>query len=285
MDHYGTMDKLREAFDTFVENLPFYGFAVLCTDHPEVQALAARVTDRRRITYGFNLQADVRAVNLRTDLSGAHFDVEIRRGKGEAPRRIEGLTLPMAGEHNVQNSLAAITVALELGATDDQIRASLAKFGGVKRRFTPVGDWVPSAGAAPVKIIDDYGHHPVEIAAVLKAGRAMQGDRPLIAVCQPHRYSRLSDLFEEFSRCFDQADHVLVAPVYEAGETPIPGITHETLVRSIQRHGHRSARALASLADLPEAVKAIAGPGAMVVCLGAGDITRYAGELAGKLQG
>ncbi|OYW84715.1 MAG: UDP-N-acetylmuramate--L-alanine ligase, partial [Hyphomonas sp. 32-62-5] len=201
MDHYGTMDKLREAFDTFVENLPFYGFAVLCTDHPEVQALAARVTDRRRITYGFNLQADVRAVNLRTDLSGAHFDVEIRRGKGQAPRRIAGLTLPMAGEHNVQNSLAAITVALELGATDEQIRASLAKFGGVKRRFTPVGEWLPATGGAPVKIIDDYGHHPVEIAAVLEAGRAMQGDRPLIAVCQPHRYSRLSDLFEEFSRC------------------------------------------------------------------------------------
>ena len=285
MDHYGTMDKLREAFDTFVENLPFYGFAVLCTDHPEVQALAARVTDRRRITYGFNLQADVRAVNLTTDLKGAHFDVEIRRSASEAPRRIEGLTLPMAGEHNVQNSLAAITVALELGASDDQIRASLARFGGVKRRFTEVGEWLPEAGGEPVKIIDDYGHHPVEIAAVLKAARAMQGDRTLIAVCQPHRYSRLSDLFEEFSRCFDQADHVLVAPVYEAGETPIPGITHETLVRSILRHGHRNAQALASLADLPAAVGKLAGPGAMVVCLGAGDITRHAGELPGKLKG
>ncbi|MFN3608612.1 MAG: UDP-N-acetylmuramate--L-alanine ligase [Hyphomonas sp.] len=285
MDHYGTMDKLREAFDTFVENLPFYGFAVLCTDHPEVQALAARVTDRRRITYGFNLQADVRAVNLRTDLGGAHFDVEIRRGAGEPPRRIDGLTLPMAGEHNVQNSLAAITVALELGASDEQIRASLANFGGVKRRFSSVGDWLPVAGAEPVKIIDDYGHHPVEIAAVLKAARAMQADRTLIAVCQPHRYSRLNDLFEEFSRCFDQADHVLVAPVYEAGEAPIPGITHETLVRSVQRHGHRSARALTSLGELPEVVKTLAGPGAMVVCLGAGDITRYAGELADKLKG
>jgi UDP-N-acetylmuramate--alanine ligase len=191
----------------------------------------------------------------------------------------------MAGEHNVQNSLAAITVALELGASDDQIRASLARFGGVKRRFTEVGEWLPEAGGEPVKIIDDYGHHPVEIAAVLKAARAMQGDRTLIAVCQPHRYSRLSDLFEEFSRCFDQADHVLVAPVYEAGETPIPGITHETLVRSILRHGHRNAQALASLADLPAAVRKLAGPGAMVVCLGAGDITRHAGELPGKLKG
>ena len=283
MDHYGTMDRLREAFDTFVENLPFYGFAVLCTDHPEVQALAARVTDRRRITYGFNLQADVRATNLRTDLSGAHFDVEIRRAPGTDVRLIRDFSLPMAGEHNVQNSLAAIAVALELGATDAQMRAALAKFGGVKRRFTPVGDWAQVAGKPAVKIIDDYGHHPVEIAAVLKAGRAMQGRGTLIAVCQPHRYSRLSDLFEEFSTCFDAADHVLVAPVYEAGETPIPGITSEALVNSIRRHGHKSAIALSGLAGLADAVRPLAGPGAMIVCLGAGDITKYAGELAGKL--
>ncbi len=282
MDHYGTMEKLREAFDTFVENLPFYGFAVLCTDHPEVQALAARVTDRRRITYGFNLQADVRAVNMRTDLGGAHFDVEIRRRDGSA-HHIGDLTLPMAGEHNVQNALAAIAVALELGATDDQIRSALGKFGGVKRRFTDVGDWVPEAGKAPVKIIDDYGHHPVEISAVLKAGRSMQGPGQLIAVCQPHRYTRLRDLFEDFSTCFDQADLVLVAPVYEAGETPIPGITHETLVNSIRRHGHKNAEALTGLDALPDRIRALAGPGAMVICLGAGDITRYAAELAGKL--
>ena len=283
MDHYGTMDRLREAFDTFVENLPFYGFAVLCTDHPEVQALAARVTDRRRITYGFNLQADIRATNLRTDLSGSHFDVEIRRASGGEVRLIEDFTLPMAGEHNVQNSLAAIAVALELGATDAQMRAALSKFGGVKRRFTQVGDWVPVAGKAPVKVIDDYGHHPVEIAAVLKAARAMQGAGTLIAVCQPHRYSRLNDLFEEFSTCFDAADHVLVAPVYEAGETPIPGVTSDTLVNSIRRHGHKSALALPGLAGLADAVRPLAGPGAMVVCLGAGDITKYAGELPGKL--
>lgn len=283
MDYYGTMDRLREAFDTFVENLPFYGFAVLCTDHPEVQALAARVTDRRRITYGFNLQADVRATNLHTDLSGAHFDVEIRRAPGADVRLIRDFSLPMAGEHNVQNSLAAIAVALELGATDAQMRAALAKFGGVKRRFTPVGDWVPVAGKPAVKIIDDYGHHPVEIAAVLKAGRAMQGKGTLIAVCQPHRYSRLNDLFEEFSTCFDAADHVLVAPVYEAGETPIPGITSDALVNSIRRHGHKSAIALPGLAGLADAVRPLAGPGAMIVCLGAGDITKYAGELAGKL--
>ncbi len=283
MDHYGTMDNLRGAFDTFVENLPFYGFAVLCTDHAEVQALAARVTDRRRITYGFNLQADIRAVNLTMDLKGAHYDVEIRRPGMATPRVIAGLTLPMAGEHNVQNSLAAIAVALELEATDEQIRSSLAKFGGVKRRFSQVGAWAPVEGGAPVQIIDDYGHHPVEIAAVLKAARAMLGQGQLIAVCQPHRYSRLRDLFEDFSTCFDAADHVLVAPVYEAGEAPIEGITHDALVRSIRRHGHKSAATLASLDDLAGAVRGLAEPGALIVCLGAGDITRYAGELAGKL--
>jgi len=283
MDHYGTMEKLREAFDTFVENLPFYGFAVLCTDHPEVQALAARVTDRRRITYGFNRQADIRAMNLKTDLNGAHYDVALRRPGSAMPRMIEGLTLPMAGEHNVQNSLAAIAVALELGATDEQIRKALAGFGGVKRRFTSVGEWTPVAGEAPVRIIDDYGHHPVEIAAVLKAARAMQGQEQLIAVCQPHRYTRLRGLFEEFSRCFDQADEVIVAPVYEAGESPIEGITSEALVASIRRHGHRSATLLPSLDALPDLIRERARPGGMVVCLGAGDITRHAGELAGKL--
>ncbi len=283
MDHYGTMDKVREAFDTFVENLPFYGFAVLCTDHPEVQALAARVTDRRRITYGFNRQADIRAVNLKTDLSGAHFDVALRRPGSAKPRMIEGLTLPMAGEHNVQNSLAAIAVALELGASDEQIRTALAKFGGVKRRFTPVGEWAPVEGEAPVRFIDDYGHHPVEIAAVLKAARSMLGQGQLIAVCQPHRYTRLRDLFEEFSTCFDPADEVLVTPVYEAGEVPIEGITADSLVASMRRHGHRSATALSSLDALADEIRKRAKPGGMVVCLGAGDITRYAGELVGKL--
>ena len=284
MDHYGSMEKLRDAFDVFVENLPFYGFAVLCTDHPEVQALAARVTDRRRITYGFNRQADIRAANLQTDLAGAHFDVALRRPGSAMPRMIEGLTLPMAGEHNVQNALAAIAVALELGATDEQIRNALISFGGVKRRFTAVGEWTPEAGKAPVRIIDDYGHHPVEITAVLKAARAMQGQGQIIAVCQPHRYTRLRDLFEEFSRCFDQADEVLVAPVYEAGESPIEGFDAESLVASIRRHGHRSVSMLESLERLPDVIRAHAEPGAMVVCLGAGDITRYAGDLVSRLE-
>ena len=283
MDHYGSMEKLREAFDTFVENLPFYGFAVLCTDHPEVQALAARMTDRRRITYGFNLQADVRATNLSTDIRGSHFDVDLRRGLSAATRRIPGLTLPMAGEHNVQNALAAIAVAVELGAGDDQIRAALGRFAGVRRRFTPVGEWRPLPDAAPVKIIDDYAHHPVEISAVLKAARALQPGGTLIAVCQPHRYSRLKYLFEEFSRCFDEADHVLIAPVYGAGEPALDGISHETLAMSVRRHGHRSVHVLASLEELPEITRKLAPPDSMLVCLGAGDITRHAGELATKL--
>ena len=283
MDHYGTMDALREAFDTFIENLPFYGFAVLCTDHPEVQALAARIIDRRRITYGFNLQADVRAINLTTDLSGAKFDVALRRPGSAQPRLIEGFTLPMAGEHNVQNALAAITVAMELGATDEQLRGALAAFGGVKRRFTDVGEWAPVAGDKPMKIIDDYGHHPVEIAAVLSAARDMVGDGQLIAVAQPHRYTRLRDLFEEFSTCFDAADLVLIPPVYEAGERPIEGITHETLAKSIREHGHKAALAIPSLDALPEAIREAGQPGGMVVCLGAGDISGHANALAGRL--
>ena len=191
----------------------------------------------------------------------------------------------MAGEHNVQNALAAITVALELGATDVQIRDSLAGFGGVKRRFTPVGEWTPKPGEAPVRLIDDYGHHPVEIAAVLKAARAMQNGGQLIAVHQPHRYSRLSDLFEEFSTCFDAADDVLIAPVYAAGEAPIEGIDHETLVASMHRHGHRSAQTLTDLDELPAVIRKMARPGAMVVCLGAGSISGHANALADTLAG
>ncbi len=281
MEHYGTMGALRAAFDTFVENIPFYGFAVLCTDHPEVQALAARVIDRRRITYGFNLQADVRAVNLSTDLNGAHFDVALQ---GSNPRIIEGLVLPMAGDHNVQNALAAIAVALELGAADDQIRTALAGFGGVKRRFTAAGEWTPTPGGRPVRIIDDYGHHPVEIEAVLAAARAMQGTGQLIAVHQPHRYSRLHDLFEQFSTCFDAADHVLIAPVYAAGEDPIGGVDAAALVLSMRRHGHRNAAVLADLDGVADTVRGLAKPGAMVVCLGAGSITVQANDLADALK-
>lgn len=277
MDHYGDMDTLREAFDTFVENIPFYGFAVLCTDHPEVMSLAARVSDRRRVTYGFNPQADIRAVNLRTDADGVHFDLAIRSRIGNA-HVISDLTLPMAGRHNVLNALAAIAVALELGAEADGIRASLSKFGGVKRRFTTVGNW------NGVRIIDDYGHHPVEIEAVLRAARDMQGDKRVIAVAQPHRYSRLKTHFEEFSTCFNEADTVLLSPVYPAGEAPIEGIDHETLAKSLLVHGHREARAIESLDDLPAILKDMVEPGDMVVCLGAGDITAHAGKLEENLK-
>jgi UDP-N-acetylmuramate--alanine ligase len=280
MDHYGSMEALRKGFDTFVENLPFYGFAVLCADHPEVQALASRIPDRRRITYGFNPHSDLWAVNVRSEADGSTFDLVLRaRGETDQTRWV-GLKIPMAGRHNVQNSLAAIAVARELGGTEEQIRAALLKFGGVKRRFTPVGEW------GKVKIIDDYGHHPVEISAVLRAARDVQGrDRRVIAVVQPHRYTRLRDLFEQFSTCFNDADHVIVAPVYAAGEQPIPGITSEALVKGLIDHGHRSARAIDSLAGLPDAVRSLVKAGdEMVVCLGAGDITAHANSLADDLK-
>ncbi len=280
MDHYGSMEALRKGFDTFVENLPFYGFAVLCADHPEVQALASRIPDRRRITYGFNPQADLWAVNVRSEPSGSTFDLVLRaRGETDQTRWV-GLKIPMAGRHNVQNSLAAIAVARELGGSEEQVRAALSKFGGVKRRFTPVGEW------GKVRIIDDYGHHPVEIAAVLRAARDVQGrDKRVVAVVQPHRFTRLRDLFEQFSTCFNDADHVIVAPVYAAGEQPIEGISHETLVRGLINHGHRSAITIDSLANLPQAIRAAVQSGdEMVVCLGAGDITAHANSLAEDLK-
>jgi len=280
MDHYGSMEALRKGFDTFIENLPFYGFAVLCADHPEVQALASRIPDRRRITYGFNPQSDLWAVNVKSEAVGSTFDL-VLRARGEADQtRWVGLQLPMAGRHNVQNSLAAIAVARELGGTEEQIRTALMKFGGVKRRFTSAGEW------NGVRIIDDYGHHPVEIAAVLRAARDVQGrDKRVIAVVQPHRYTRLRDLFEQFATCFNDADEVYVAPVYAAGEQPIDGISHESLVKGLINHGHRSARAIGSLAELPAVVRdAVKTGDEMVVCLGAGDITTYANALAEDLK-
>ena len=276
MEHYRTVDNLRAAFDTFVENLPFYGFAVLCIDHPEVQAMVSRVKDRRRITYGFNPQAEVRAESLRFHEGASQYDVVIAARGEQAVTRMSDLRLPMAGRHNVQNSLAAIAVAWELGASEPQIRAALAGFGGVKRRFTLAGEW------NGVRIIDDYGHHPVEISAVLKAAREVCQGR-IVAVVQPHRYSRLSDLFEQFSTCFNDADTVLVAPVYAAGEPPLAGFDHESLARSLTEHGHRRAAALEDLDVLPDAVRDEVKPGDMVVCLGAGDITVHANGLARRL--
>jgi UDP-N-acetylmuramate--alanine ligase len=275
LDHYGDYDAIRRAFDQFVEAIPFYGFAVLCSDHPEVQAMVSRITDRRIITYGFNPQADVRAFNLETSAAGTTFDVALRtRGRGVAGR-IEGLVLPMAGRHNVQNALAAIAVARELKAPDEAIRDALSRFTGVNRRFTVVGSW---NGAT---IVDDYGHHPVEIAAVLAAARDVAKGR-VIAVVQPHRYTRLRDLFAEFCVCFKDADAVLVADVYAAGESPIPDIDSTKLVESLRKEGHARVFPV-NRQSLAELVAAEAGPGDLVVCLGAGDITAWARALPDEL--
>ena len=278
LDFYGDFDGVRDAFLTFVENTPFYGMAVMCIDHPEVQSLVGNVTDRRIVTYGFSPQADIRATDLTYKSGIACFDVQVRDRRSDSETIIRNIELPMPGQHNVLNCLSAIAVALELGVKHNLIRDAFSGFEGVKRRFTRTGV------ANGVTVIDDYGHHPVEISAVLKAARAMQGQGQLIAVCQPHRYTRLRDLFEDFSRCFDQADHVLVAPVYEAGESPIEGFTHDSLVASILRSGHRGAETLDSLEELPAVLKALAEPGAMVVCLGAGDITKYAADLSANLS-
>ena len=275
MEHYGEFDTLRAAFDTFVENLPFYGFAVVCLDHPEVQALVSRVTDRRLITYGFNPQADVRIENLHFGNGGASFDAVFRSRTQEDDERWDKLFLPMAGDHNAQNALSAIAVARELGISEKQVRTSLENFGGVKRRFTHAGEW------NGVRIIDDYGHHPVEIAAVLKAGRQVCDGR-IHAVVQPHRYSRLHGLFEEFCTCFNDADSVYVANVYAAGEIPIEGVNREALVEGLARHGHRNAQPVA-WDTLAKTLKPNLEPGDMVVCLGAGDITFWAHSLADQL--
>ena len=273
MDHYGSFDALRAAFDTFVSNIPFYGVAVCCIDHPEVQALVGRIDDRRVVTYGFNPQADVRAVGLDYRDGRAEFDV-VLAAEGDV---LDRLSLPMPGVHNVSNALAAIAAARHMGISHDDIRRGLAGFGGVNRRFTRVGE------VGGVTIIDDYGHHPVEIAAVLKAARQATAGR-VIAVHQPHRYSRLHDLFEDFCTCFNDADVVAIADVYAAGEPPIEGADRDSLVAALRTHGHKRALALDSAEALPDLVRAEAAPGDMVVCLGAGSITQWANALPGQLD-
>ena len=276
LDFYGTFDKVRDAFRVFVENIPFYGFAALCTDHPEVQALIPRVPDRKIVTYGLNQQADVRATNVAIDPDGARFDVVLTDRATGAARTIEGVVLPMYGLHNVQNSLAAIVVAQQLGFSDEVIRAALAGFSGVKRRFTKTGE------AEGVTVIDDYGHHPVEIAAVLRAARsASRGN--VVAIVQPHRYTRLQSLFEEFCTCFNDADTVLVADVYAAGEQPIDGVSRDALVTGLLERGHRHVLAIPSPEALPELVQGLVKRGDMVVCLGAGSITTWAHALPAQL--
>ncbi|MCV3273897.1 UDP-N-acetylmuramate--L-alanine ligase [Roseobacter sinensis] len=273
MEHWGDFDTLRQGFLDFVSNIPFYGVAVCCTDHPEVQALVGKITDRRVITYGFNAQADVRAVNLRYEAGVAHFDIALQ-AEGIV---IEECSLPMPGDHNVSNALSAVAVARHLGMKGEQIRAALAKFGGVNRRFTRVGD------VDGVTIIDDYGHHPVEIAAVLKAARQATEGR-VIAVHQPHRYTRLSSLFDDFCACFNDADVVGIAEVYAAGEDPIEGASRDDLVAGLIRHGHRHARAVVGEDDLERLVREQASPGDMVVCLGAGTISTWANGLPDRLR-
>jgi UDP-N-acetylmuramate--alanine ligase len=274
MEHWGDFDNLRQGFLDFVSNIPFYGLAVCCTDHAEVQTLVGKITDRRVLTYGFNAQADVRAVNLRYEKGVAHFDILLQNEDA----KIEGCTLPMPGDHNVSNALSAVAVARHLGMKLDEIRDALAAFGGVNRRFTRVGE------VDGVTIIDDYGHHPVEIAAVLKAARQACDGR-VVAVHQPHRYSRLHSLFDDFCSCFNDADVVAIAEVYAAGEDPIPGASRDDLVAGLIRHGHRHARALQSEDDLERLVREQTQPGDMVVCLGAGTISAWANNLPARLSG
>jgi UDP-N-acetylmuramate--alanine ligase len=277
LDFYGNFDALRAAFQTFVENIPFYGFAALCIDHPEVQAMIGRIGDRRVITYGLSPQADFRATDLRFDSGGSVFNVEIaNRGQGES-RALTDMRLPMIGAHNVQNSLAALIIAREMGIPDEVTRRALRNFKGVKRRFTKTGE---SRG---VVVIDDYGHHPVEIEAVLRAARSAGRGR-IIAVVQPHRFSRLRSLFEEFCTCFNDADVVVVADIHAAGEAPIENIDRDHLVAGLQARGHRHVEALESPAHLALLISGLAHSGDLVVCLGAGSITQWAHALPGELD-
>ncbi len=276
LDHYGDFEGVKDAFVEFIHNVPFYGAAVLCIDHPEVQAVIGKVRDRNVVTYGFNLQADICGVNVRPDAGGNCFDVIVRR-RGQEDRRIEGVRLPMPGRHNVQNALAAIAVAVEMGCSDEVVIGGFSNFGGVRRRFTKVGE------VDGTTIIDDYGHHPVEIRAVLGAAREASDGR-VIAVVQPHRFTRLRDLMEDFQSAFNEADQVYVTPVYAAGEDPIEGVDAEALVAGLKSRGHRSAATVADEEDLAKTLAESVEPGDLVVCLGAGDITRWAAELADAVR-
>jgi UDP-N-acetylmuramate--alanine ligase len=276
LDHFQTFEAVQEAFRIFVENVPFYGFAVMCTDHPVVQQLVGQVTDRRIVTYGENPQADVRLVDLQHAGGESRFSILFRDRAGETVHEMDALRLPMPGRHNALNATAAIAVSHELGIADEKVRTALSGFGGVRRRFTRTGEW------NGVPIIDDYGHHPVEIAAVLRAAReSSQGQ--VIAVMQPHRYTRLASLFDQFATCFNDADTVIVAHVYAAGEAPVAGADRDSLVQALRAHGHRQVVALDGAQDLARLVGRLAQPGDIVVCLGAGNITHWAYALPAEL--
>jgi UDP-N-acetylmuramate--alanine ligase len=276
LDYYRDFDALRQAFEDFVGNIPFYGFAALCIDHPVVQGMIPKLSDRRVLTYGFSPQADIRAVDVRLGRDGAWYDIVVSDALSERGRTISNLFLPMFGRHNVQNSLAAAAVAEAMALGDEALRAALHNFKGVKRRFTKTGEW------NGVTVIDDYGHHPVEIAAVLSAARAIVEGR-VVAVVQPHRYSRLAHLFDGFCTCFNDADIVLVADVYAAGEPAIEGVNRDSLVAGLIEHGHRNVRSLPDPSELASIVRELTRSGDMVVCLGAGSITGWANSLPGEL--
>ncbi|MDQ4059656.1 MAG: UDP-N-acetylmuramate--L-alanine ligase [Pseudomonadota bacterium] len=277
LDHYQTFDAVREGFRAFVENVPFYGFAVMCLDHPEVQALVGRVEDRRVITYGENPQADVRLMNVTPERGETRFAVAIRDRITGRRVYIDELVIRMPGRHNALNATAAIAVADQLGVDPEAIRKGLASFGGVKRRFTRTGEW------NGITVYDDYGHHPVEIAAVLRAARGVT-EHKVVAVMQPHRYSRLSSLFDGFCSCFNDADTVIVAPVYAAGEAPMPGFDRDALVQGMRARGHRHVLPLPGPEALAETVASVAEPGDVVICLGAGNITQWAYTLPRELE-
>lgn len=277
LDFYGTFENEREAFKAFLERVPFYGAAVLCIDHPEVQRLIPEISNRRVVSYGTSVQASVRAVNLITGEGGVTFDVEITDSQHSRDRTIKAIHLPMPGVHNVQNALAAIAVGLEMHIDDAALRRAFADFKGVKRRFTKTGT------GAGITVIDDYGHHPVEISAVLKAARESFSGQ-VIAVVQPHRYSRLESLFEEFCTCFNDADTVVVAPVYEAGEQPIAGIHRDSLAKGIKARGHKSVDVTEGDSDLAAVIGRYAKEGDAVICLGAGTITKWAYDLPSRLE-
>jgi UDP-N-acetylmuramate--alanine ligase len=279
MDHYENFAAVRRAYDSFVQNIPFYGFAVLCADHPEVQEMIARIQDRKIVTYGFSPQADVRAINIEAKQDGTRYDVTVADRKNGTSRTIEGFFLPVIGEHNVQNSLAAITTGLQLGFADHILRKAIGKFEGVKRRFTRTGV------AGGVTIIDDYAHHPVEIAATLKAARQASGGKgEIIAIMQPHRYTRLSGLFADFCKCFNDADTVIVADVYAAGEAPIKGASRDALVEGLRAHGHRNVHVLPDPSLLAAMIADLAQPDDYVICLGAGSISGWAHALPEELE-
>jgi UDP-N-acetylmuramate--alanine ligase len=276
LDHFGTFDAVQEAFRAFIDNLPFYGFAVMCMDHAVVQALIGRIEDRRVVTYGENPQADVRLTDLEHANGESRFSAVFQDRAGGTAHEIKDLRLPMPGRHNALNATAAIAVARELGIGDDRIRQALAGFGGVNRRFTRTGEW------KGVTVIDDYGHHPVEIAAVLRAARESTSGQ-VIAIMQPHRYTRLAYLFEPFCTCFNDADIVMVAHVYPAGEVPIAGADRDALVAGLRARGHRQVIALDAPGEIAARVRELARSGDIVVFLGAGSITQWAYALPSEL--